>query len=59
MGAAGMLCANPIDQIRPDAPELAPYGDHVIGVQTLEFTHAGQVDILNTTADNAPPMTAR
>ena len=54
IGAAGMLCANPIDQIRPDAPALAPYGDHVIGVQTLEFTHAGQVDILNTTADNAP-----
>ena len=26
----------------------------MIGVQTLEFTHAGQVDILNTTADNAP-----
>ncbi|ASM71521.1 MULTISPECIES: alpha/beta hydrolase family protein [Roseobacteraceae] len=54
IGAAGMLYANPIDQIRPDAPELAPYGDYVIGVQTLEFSHAGQVDILNTTADNAP-----
>ncbi|MCR8828014.1 alpha/beta hydrolase family protein [Pseudosulfitobacter koreensis] len=54
IGAAGMLYANPIDQIRPDAPELAPYGDYTIGVQTLEFAHAGQVDILNTTEGDAP-----
>ncbi|MEM8579111.1 MAG: dienelactone hydrolase [Pseudomonadota bacterium] len=51
---AGAALANPIDEIRPDAPELAPYGDFAIGVQTLDFTHPGQIDILNTTADAAP-----
>ncbi|MEL7100896.1 MAG: dienelactone hydrolase, partial [Pseudomonadota bacterium] len=52
--AAGSALANPIDQVRPDAPELAPYGALPIGVQTLTFTHAGQIDILNTTAEAAP-----
>lgn len=45
---------NPIDQIRPDAPELAAFGDHVIGVRTLDFTHADQIDILNVTDAETP-----
>lgn len=46
--------ANPIDVVRPDAPELAPYGERVIGVQTMTFTDPGRVDILNVTADATP-----
>ncbi|TMM50885.1 alpha/beta hydrolase family protein [Sulfitobacter sabulilitoris] len=46
--------SNPIDLVRPDAPELAPFGTLPIGVQTMEFTHPGQIDILNTTEGNAP-----
>ncbi len=63
--AAGALAAtalpsaanaeNRIDRIRPDAPELAAFGAHPIGVQTLEFTNPGQNDILNTT-DEAQPV---
>ncbi len=45
---------NPIDQTRPDAPELAAFGDHVIGVRTLTFTHADQIDILNVTDAETP-----
>ncbi|MEO0937340.1 MAG: dienelactone hydrolase [Pseudomonadota bacterium] len=52
--AAGAAFANPIDQIRPDAPELSPYGDLPIGVQTLTFTNPGQIDILNTGPDAEP-----
>lgn len=39
---------NRIDTIRPDAPELAAFGDYDIGVRTLEFVDSGRVDILNT-----------
>ncbi|MEE4347938.1 MAG: dienelactone hydrolase, partial [Paracoccaceae bacterium] len=49
-----MTAHNPIDQTRPDAPELAAFGDQVIGVRTLTFTHADQIDILNVT-DAATP----
>ncbi|MEP1636244.1 alpha/beta fold hydrolase [Ascidiaceihabitans sp.] len=52
--AATTANANPIDVVRPDAPELAAYGARVIGVQTLEFVNPGQIDIVNTTEDNAP-----
>jgi len=40
------LAENRIDTQRPDAPELAAYGEHEIGVRTLEMTNPGQVDIL-------------
>lgn len=54
--------ANPIDLMRPDAPELAPYGSLPIGVQTLHFVHPEQIDIVNTDSDNQPlydrPLTA-
>ena len=29
---------NPIDVVRPDAPELAAYGDFPVGVRTLTLT---------------------
>ncbi|MBQ1204205.1 MAG: dienelactone hydrolase, partial [Loktanella sp.] len=45
---------NPIDQIRPDAPALAAFGEHAIGVRSLTFTHADQIDILNVTAADTP-----
>lgn len=52
--AANNQIENRIDHIRPDAPELASFGSHPIGVQTLEFTNPGQNDILNTTDDTQP-----
>ncbi len=39
---------NRIDTIRPDAPELAAYGDHKIGVTTMTFTNPDQIDVVNT-----------
>ncbi|MCV3272929.1 alpha/beta hydrolase family protein [Roseobacter sinensis] len=59
---AAPALANPIDSIRPDAPELAPYGSRPIGVQTLEWVHADQIDIVNVEGDSEPlydrPLTA-
>ncbi|APX11005.1 alpha/beta hydrolase family protein [Tateyamaria omphalii] len=45
---------NPIDQVRPDAPELAPYGPLPIGVQTLEVTMPDRVDVLNVSEGVIP-----
>ena len=42
---------NRIDQIRPDAPELAAYGDYTVGVRELELVHKDQIDIVNVTDD--------
>ena len=39
---------NRIDVVRPDAPQLASFGDHDVGVQTLEVVDPNRVDILNT-----------
>jgi predicted dienelactone hydrolase len=38
--------ANPIDQIRPDAPALAAFGVLPVGVQTLAVTVPDQIDVL-------------
>ncbi|MFK7745541.1 MAG: alpha/beta hydrolase family protein [Roseobacter sp.] len=46
--------ANPIDQIRPDAPELAAYGDFFVGVQTLELSNPAQIDVLSVTDSETP-----
>lgn len=46
--------ANPIDQIRPDAPVLAAYGPSPIGVQTLHLVNPGQIDIEHTTGSTTP-----
>ncbi len=39
---------NPIDGMRPEAPELAPYGETPVGVRTLTFTRPDVVDIAAT-----------
>lgn len=54
MLAASPLCANQIDQIRPDAPELADYGTLPVGVQTLSLIHPNQVDILEVNGTDIP-----
>ncbi|ADV65781.1 alpha/beta hydrolase family protein [Deinococcus maricopensis] len=58
LAASTLLCSvnaqtNRIDAIRPDAPTLAPYGTAPVGVRTLKFVHAGQVDVVNTKAGEA------
>jgi predicted dienelactone hydrolase len=45
---------NPIDRIRPDAPQLADYGTLPVGVQTLSFTNPDQIDVLAITGDTQP-----
>ncbi len=40
-----------IDRIRPDAPDLAPFGALPVGVTTRTFTHKDQIDVLNSTGD--------
>lgn len=37
---------NRIDTQRHDAPELSAYGEHKVGVRTLEMVNPGQIDIL-------------
>jgi len=39
---------NRIDQTHPEAPALAGYGTLPIGVQTLQLTNPGQVDVLGS-----------
>ena len=49
------LLANPIDQVRPDAPELAKFGPYSIGVQSVSVTHKNQLDVLSITEQNTAP----
>ena len=39
---------NRIDQTHPNAPGLAGYGPHPVGVQTLHLVNPGQVDVLRS-----------
>ena len=39
---------NQVDLVRPDAPELAAFGPHDIGVRTVSYTDTGRIDILST-----------
>lgn len=50
----GGASANPIDQVRPDAPVLAPYGMFAIGVQTLTATIPDSIDVLGVTGEDVP-----
>jgi predicted dienelactone hydrolase len=50
-----LMAENRIDLQRPDAPELAAPGDHVIGVRTMTFTDAGRPDVVNATAEGEVP----
>jgi predicted dienelactone hydrolase len=47
---------NRIDTIRSDAPELARYGKHAVGVKTLNLVHPGQADILRFKAGAPMPV---
>lgn len=47
------LAENRIDTVRPDAPELAAYGDFAVGVREMRFTNPDQVDVVNTGAEGA------
>ena len=48
LGLMGTAAAaeNRVDRQLPNAPELAAYGDHAVGVRTLEMTNPDQIDIL-------------
>jgi hypothetical protein len=46
---------NRIDGQRPDAPDLAAYGPHAIGVRTLQMVNRDQVDILKIDPKAAKP----
>jgi predicted dienelactone hydrolase len=52
---ASMAQDNRIDQVRPDAPELAPYGEAAIGVRTLDLVNTDQVDIVKVEAGKDLP----
>ncbi len=52
--ASPLMAENRIDQVRPDAPELAAHGEHVVGVRTMQFTNPDQIDVLNVTDDDIP-----
>jgi predicted dienelactone hydrolase len=45
LSAAEAVPENRIDTIRPDAPELAAYGEYAIGVRTLKLVNPNQIDI--------------
>jgi len=49
--AAPATAQNRIDLVRPDAPELAAHGDHVVGVTTMRFTREGVPDVARATED--------
>lgn len=44
--AGAAQAENWIDRQLPNAPELAAYGDHAVGVRTLEMVNPDQIDIL-------------
>lgn len=55
LAATASYGENRIDSVRPDAPALAAYGDHKVGVTTLRFTNPDQIDIANTGQTGEPP----
>jgi len=54
-----LMAENRIDLQRPDAPELAAPGEHVIGVRTMTFTDPGRPDVVNATVEGAVPTSDR
>ncbi|MEX2501721.1 MAG: dienelactone hydrolase family protein [Trueperaceae bacterium] len=47
--------SNRIDVQRPDAPELAAYGPHQVGVRTVQVTDEGRFDVLSATEGKETP----
>ena len=57
MGACMAIAQeNRIDTIRSDAPELAKYGKHPVGVRTFQLTNPKQLDILKAKAGEPIPL---
>jgi predicted dienelactone hydrolase len=52
---AAMAQENRIDLVRPDAPELAPYGNHAIGVRTIDLVNKDQIDVAKIEAGKDLP----
>ncbi len=46
---------NRIDVQRPDAPELAAYGEHAVGVRSVSVVNPNQIDILKIDPKAAKP----
>ena len=53
LAASAAHAENRIDMVRPDAPELAAYGPHKIGVTTMQFTNPDQVDVVSAAETGA------
>jgi predicted dienelactone hydrolase len=49
--ASPLAAQDRVDGMRPDAPELAAFGTHGIGVRALQLTDRDRVDVLASTAD--------
>lgn len=47
-----LMAQNRIDTQRPDAPELAAYGDYEIGTRPLTVTNPNQLDVLSLDPEN-------
>ena len=55
---AGIASAeNRIDTQRPDAPQLAAYGDFEVGTRAIDLVNPGQVDVLQLDASGSEPAT--
>ena len=54
--SSNVMAENRIDGQRPDAPKLAAYGEHAIGVRTLEVTNLNQIDILKLDPTQEKPV---
>ncbi|MEL7181805.1 MAG: alpha/beta fold hydrolase, partial [Pseudomonadota bacterium] len=55
LAATAVHAENRIDTVRPDAPALATFGEHKIGVTTMTFTNPDQIDVVNTGDTGEPP----
>ncbi len=55
LGGAVAQSDNRIDLQRPDAPELAAFGDHAVGVRTLEVVDPDRIDVLGTASGAEAP----
>lgn len=56
-GNVTAFAENRIDTQRPDAPELAAYGEHSIGVRQLEVANPNQIEMLKLDPTKPEPAT--
>jgi predicted dienelactone hydrolase len=55
LSSSALAQDNRIDTIRPDAPELAKYGSHAVGVKTFRLVHSNQLDLVRAKAGEPIP----